>query len=89
VFKFSISTLHDHVIGKHLLNVGHPTLLSEEEEAYIVHAIIFCADNGWPWNRKDVSAMIGDFFNLTNRIVPWKDHPGKKFMQNFEKRWAG
>jgi hypothetical protein len=55
-----------------MLSVGHPTILSEMEEAYIVQAILFCAFNGWSWNGKDCI----DFCHLENRVVPWKEmHP--------------
>jgi hypothetical protein len=86
-FHVPLMTLHDHIAEKHPGNVGHPTILSKEEEAYIVKSLQYAAANGWPCNRKDLSIMVAEYCSLVKRPVPWKEFPGPKFMQQFEKRW--
>jgi hypothetical protein len=88
LWNIPLTTLYDHVMERHSQSVGHPTFLKKEQEAYIVKALQFSAANGWPCDRKDLSNMIAAFCDMEKCPVPWKDCPGQKFMQNFEKRWS-
>jgi hypothetical protein len=83
-----IATLHDHVSGKHIKAVGHPTILSIEEEELIVSAMEYSAANGWPCDRNDLRNIIKEFLTATHRIVCWEDEPRVDFLKNFETRWS-
>lgn len=67
---------------------GRGTVLSEQEERYIVDALIYIAKCGYPMDRKDLQYMIKSYVQSVGRETPFKDYvPGQDFLVNFEKRW--
>ena len=81
------STLQRHVRKNPKSRVGRPSTLTPEEEDYIVKAIMYCAESGWPCNRQDLAGIIAKFCESDGRKVPWKVKPGDDYLASFEKRW--
>lgn len=67
---------------------GRGTVLTKEEEKYIVDALIFTANCGYPLDRKDLQYMVHSYVQSVGRKTPFKnDTPGYDFIINFERRW--
>lgn len=65
---------------------GRGTVLSEEEERYIVEALNYIAKFGYPMDRKDLQHIIKSYIQSVGRETPFKDNvPGHDFLVNFEK----
>lgn len=88
MFNVPITTIHDCLRDKYPGSVGHPTVLSQQEELVIVMAFLYFAENGWPCDRRDLRNIVSEYCELNHRGVPWNDTPGQGFLSNFEKRWA-
>uniref|UniRef100_A0A1B6JFL2 DDE-1 domain-containing protein n=2 Tax=Homalodisca TaxID=139475 RepID=A0A1B6JFL2_9HEMI len=68
---------------------GKATVLSKEEENYIVEALLYAAKCGYPLDRKDLQYMVCSYVKSVGRKTPFKDDmPGYDFLRGFEKRWA-
>src|SRR5829696_559598 len=88
-FGIPLMTLNDNFCGRIHANVGRKTALTNDEEEYIVAAMVYCAENGWPMNREDLKVMVRNYILLDpKRHHPWvKKGPGIEFIRSFEKRW--
>jgi hypothetical protein len=80
--------LQDYVSGRSAQKKGRPNAISEQEEKIIVAALIYSAECGWPCDRADLKKLIGEYCHSCDKMVPWSDYPGIRFIRGFEKRWA-
>lgn len=86
-YNVPLATLHDHVSGKHIKSVGHPTALTNAEEELIISSMEYCSENGYPCDRKDLRNMVQSYSLHHSRDFPWISQPGPDFLRKFEKRW--
>ena len=87
-FNIPRSTLHDNITEKHKGQIGRKTVLTYDEERYIAHAFVFCGENGWPCDRRDLQSLVEQFCTKRGTQTPWTKTPGDDFLRGFEKRHA-
>lgn len=67
---------------------GKTTVLSTEDEKYIVEALVFAAKCWYPLDRKDLQCMVRSYVQSVGRKTPFTDDTlGYDFIIGFEKRW--
>ena len=67
---------------------GRGTVLSKEEEKFIVDALVYTAKCGYPMDRQDLKYMVSSYVKSVGRKTPFKNNmPGYDFIVGFEKRW--
>lgn len=82
------STINRKVRGKHMNPVGHPTVLSREDEEMLVQNIVIAGNWGFPFSRKDIQYVVKSY--LDRRGIQPKQFsnnlPGQCWCRNFLKR---
>lgn len=81
-------TLVYRCLGRHTKSVGHPTILSKEEEGVISRTLGVVADWGFPLTKPDIKAVIKKYLDKKGIVIPvLKDnHPGDDMVSVFIKR---
>lgn len=84
-YKVSRTTLSERISGKHASKVGHPTVLTKEEESLISETLGTVSEWGYPMTSSDIASVISGFVNKQGRNVQiWKDNrPGYDFVKSF------
>jgi len=83
------NTISSHVraqkSGTKLKNLGGQSVLSEEEEQCIVHAILVCAKWGFPLQFADLKIIVQDFLNRKGTVIKCfkNNQPGKEWVYSF------
>ena len=82
------STLKNKLKEKHMGRVGHPTVLSEEEEIMILVRVQALCDYGFPATGDDACYFIKCYLDTKNRRVEKFNNnmPGKDYMFYFLRR---
>ena len=66
---------------------GRNTELSADEEKYIVLAIQYCSDLGWPLGKDQVLDIVAEYVKSTNKKTRFKNgRPGYEWFTAFKKR---
>ena len=86
MFNMPTRTLHDNVTEKHVGQIGRRTVLTFEEEKYIAHAFMYCGENGWPCDSRDLVCLVEEFCTKRGIQTPWTNTLGIEFIRGFEKR---
>jgi hypothetical protein len=74
-YKIPLGTLSHKINSKHGLKVGHPTVLSADEEKAIVDHINVVASWGFPFDFVDIRELVKTYIEKQGRVV-------KKFVSN-------
>lgn len=84
-FKVPRPTLVRRLLGKNLGPVGHPTVLSKNEEAIIAETLGTVANWGFPLTRIDIRDVVKKFLDKQGKVVPvFKENtPGPDFLDSF------
>ena len=70
------------------IKVGRPTALSNDDEKYIVLAIQYCSDLGWPIGKEQVLDMVEQYVRNQKLHTPFKNNrPGEDWYLSFRKRY--
>ena len=73
--------------GKPRRKYGGQPVLSEEEEARLLHIIFTCADWKLPLTRNDICCIVQDYLNQLGKVTPFRDNkPGKDWWKSFKGR---
>ncbi len=76
--KIPFSTLAKRNRVLHLKKVGHPTLLSEEEERVAVEGIVTMAEWGFPVDGRTLGIIVRNFFReiksdvFKGKLADWR-----------------
>ena len=66
---------------------GGLTVLSTDEEALLVTAIITLSDHAFPLDRLDLRKFVQSFLNLKKKRTQWVNNiPGKDWLRDFKKK---
>lgn len=63
-------TLVYRCLGRHTKSVGHPTILSKEEEGVISRTLGVVADWGFPLTKPDIKAVIKKYLDKKGIVIP-------------------
>lgn len=87
-YKIPRTTLVRKVVGKNPKPVGHPTVLSRQEEATISATLGTVANWGYPLTRADVRDVIKKYLDKQGKTVAvfHENTPGPDFLDSFIKR---
>lgn len=81
------STLQDRVNDTHGKTHGRPTVLSAEEEDYIVNMLKQCGDWGFPLTQVDLQMFVKHYLDKKGVTTRFKDNlPTHRFVATFIKR---
>ena len=87
-FAVPKTTLLSRLKNPHQVRVGRPTALSTEDEKYIVLAIQYCSDLGWPIGKDQVLDMVQEYVKIIKLKTPFTlDRPGDEWYLSFRKRY--
>jgi hypothetical protein len=64
-FKIPLSTLKDHLKGKHTGSVGRPTVLDQETEKSVCNYIIKLSDWGFGLSTEDLKMLVRQLIAIT------------------------
>lgn len=82
------STLINHLKKSKCGKVGHPTVLTSNEEELLVHSLIKLGEWGFGLDRRKVRLCVQEFVKRMDRPNPFKDGlPGEDWCRQFENRW--
>lgn len=81
-------TLVNRCLGRHTKSVGHPTVLSTEEEQLISRTLGVVAEWGFPLTKPDIKAVIQKYLDRKGIVIPeLKDNvPGDDLITGFIQR---
>lgn len=68
-FKVPKSTLSDLASGATKVNLGRPTVLSEEEELVIVERLILLSSWGFPLSKRNLCVLIQEYLEMKGRAT--------------------
>ena len=88
VHSVNRTTLLNHLKAYRSGPVGRPTLLTNDEERVIVHALIKLGEWGFGVDRNAVQCIVKDYLQSVGREHHFQHgKPGIDWMYGFEKRW--
>ena len=86
-FEVSKTTLQRCLKEPAKLVQGRNTDLTATEEKYIVLAIQYCSDLGWPLGKDQVLDLVAEYVKSTNKKTRFKKgRPGNEWFMAFKKR---
>ncbi|KAL4719073.1 hypothetical protein ACJJTC_011537 [Scirpophaga incertulas] len=82
-------TIVNKIKNKHSKSVGHPTVLSADEEAQIVRVLRATSDFGSPLTKVDLKLLVHEYLKKNSRDQKFKNRiPGDAWVQGFLGRHA-
>ena len=88
LYNIKRTRLMNHLKGQHVEKVGKPTILAQNEEQLIVHAIHKPGDWGFGIDIEAVWCILLDYLKSVGRSNVFEGKkPGPDGMYGFEARW--
>lgn len=87
-FKIGWSTFHKRLKNPNSAHgSGRTPVLTDEDEKYLIEAILHVASFGWPTDKEQVCLMVKSYVDIKGMKTPFKDNkPGHEWYQGFLKR---
>ncbi|KAJ8950560.1 hypothetical protein NQ318_015693 [Aromia moschata] len=87
-YRIPRSTLVNRCLGRHKKSVGHPTILSKEEEQLISRTLGIVAEWGFPLTKADIKAVIKKYLDKRGIVIPIlkENNPGDDMVNAFIQR---
>lgn len=87
-YKVPRPTISRKLLGRNTRPVGHPTVLSTEEERLISHTLGVVAEWGFPLSKLDVRDVVKKFLDKQGRNIRifHQNTPGPDFIDSFMQR---